>query len=115
MPGQRMRPGTLVTNLAGELVTSPLRFCLVSLAVSEMRYPAGRVRSYAPELGGNTLWWISHVFGPPKIPELHLRSRRPKAHLAVCHLSLLASEGIEPLFRLKKSVLNLERPKALFR
>ena len=28
------------------------------------------------------------------------------------HLSLLASEGIEPLFRLKKSVLNLERPKA---
>ena len=28
-------------------------------------------------------------------------------------MSLLASEGIEPLFRLKKSVLNLERPKAL--
>ena len=28
-------------------------------------------------------------------------------------MSLLASEGIEPLFRLKKSVLDLERPKAV--
>ena len=46
------------------------------------------------------------------MPGLYRRARRRKAHLAVYHLSLLASEGIEPLFRLKKSVLNLERPKA---
>ena len=46
------------------------------------------------------------------MPGLYRRARRRKAHLAVYHVSLLASEGIEPLFRLKKSVLNLERPKA---
>ena len=46
------------------------------------------------------------------MPGLYRRARRRKAHLAVYHVSLLASEGIEPLFRLKKSVLNHERPKA---
>ena len=43
------------------------------------------------------------------MPGLYRRARRRKAHLAVYHLSLLASEGIEPLFRLKKSVLNLAK------